>query len=56
MEVLVEGVKRGNSYGRSRSDKIVFFPNGRDHSGELVEARIESTSPWSLKGTVSTPA
>ena len=50
VEVLVEGEKRGKAYGRSRNDKLVFLNDGSDRRGEMVYARIEGTSPWSLKG------
>jgi tRNA-2-methylthio-N6-dimethylallyladenosine synthase len=52
MEVLVEGKKKGKWYGRTRSDKIVFFENNVDCSGQLIKIRVEKTSPWSLQGKV----
>ncbi|MDH5363788.1 MAG: tRNA (N6-isopentenyl adenosine(37)-C2)-methylthiotransferase MiaB [Dehalococcoidia bacterium] len=52
VEVLVEGEKRGKWHGRTRSDKIVFFENKDDCTGQLVEIRIEKTSPWALQGKV----
>ncbi|MBN2187157.1 MAG: MiaB/RimO family radical SAM methylthiotransferase [Dehalococcoidia bacterium] len=50
VEVLVEGKKKGKWYGRSRSDKLVFFADAANWQGQLVEIRIEKTSPWSLQG------
>ncbi len=51
VEVLAEGRSKGKWYGRTRTDKLVFFTERRDMSGELVHIRITKTSPWSLQGT-----
>jgi tRNA-2-methylthio-N6-dimethylallyladenosine synthase len=50
VEVLVEGQKKGKWYGRTGSDKLVFFNSDIDCSGHLVNIHIEKTSPWSLQG------
>jgi tRNA-2-methylthio-N6-dimethylallyladenosine synthase len=52
LEVLVEGRKKGKWQGRTRSNKLVFFEDGVDHLGELVNVEIQRSSPWSLQGTV----
>jgi len=52
MEVLVEGTKGGKWFGRTRSNKLVFFEDAGDWLGELVKVKIEKTSPWSLIGDV----
>lgn len=52
VEVLVEGKKKGKWYGRTRSDKLVFFIEDNDCSGQLMKIKIEKTSPWSLQGKV----
>jgi tRNA-2-methylthio-N6-dimethylallyladenosine synthase len=52
--VLVEGRNRGKWYGRTRTDKLVFFTSDRDYSGQLVDIRIDRTSPWSLQGKIAT--
>jgi tRNA-2-methylthio-N6-dimethylallyladenosine synthase len=49
----VEGLKEGRWWGRTRTDKLVFFEDESDHMGQLVNVRIEKTSPWSLQGKVS---
>jgi tRNA-2-methylthio-N6-dimethylallyladenosine synthase len=49
-EVLVEGKKKEKWYGRTRSDKLVFFNQDNDCSGQLVNIYIEKTSPWALQG------
>jgi len=53
VEVLVEGRKQGKWYGRSRTDKLVFFGGNGDYLGQLVKIAIEKTSPWSLQGRVA---
>jgi tRNA-2-methylthio-N6-dimethylallyladenosine synthase len=50
VEVLVEGRKKGKWYGRTRTDKLVFFRGYGDYLGRLVMVRVEKTSPWSLQG------
>lgn len=52
VEILVEGRKKGKWYGRTRTDKLVFFSSDVNRTGELIEVRIDKTSPWSLQGTV----
>jgi len=52
VEVLVEGEKGGRWWGRTRSDKLVFFNDSRDCRGKLIKIRVEKTSPWSLQGIV----
>jgi tRNA-2-methylthio-N6-dimethylallyladenosine synthase len=52
MEVLVEGKKKGKWFGRTRSNKLVFFEDAGDWLGRLAIIRIEKTSPWSLGGDV----
>jgi tRNA-2-methylthio-N6-dimethylallyladenosine synthase len=51
VEVLVEGIKAGKWYGRTGSDRLVFFPDDRDCRGQLVEVAITTASPWALQGT-----
>lgn len=52
VEVLVEGTKKGRWFGRTRSNKLVFFEDGGDWRGRLATVQIEKTSPWSLTGEV----
>jgi tRNA-2-methylthio-N6-dimethylallyladenosine synthase len=51
-EILVEGRNKGKWYGRTGSDKLVFFNSGGDYLGQLVNVKIEKTSPWSLQGKI----
>jgi tRNA-2-methylthio-N6-dimethylallyladenosine synthase len=53
VEILVEGRAKGKWYGRTRSDKLVFFSDSGDYMGQLLNIRIEKTSPWSLQGRLS---
>jgi tRNA-2-methylthio-N6-dimethylallyladenosine synthase len=50
VEVLVEGQKKGKWFGRTRSNKLVFFEDAGEWLGQLARIQIEKTSPWSLKG------
>jgi tRNA-2-methylthio-N6-dimethylallyladenosine synthase len=50
VEVLVEGIKAEKWYGRSGSDRLVFFRHDHDCRGQLVEVDIKTASPWALQG------
>jgi len=52
VEILVEGKNKGKWQGRTRTGKLVFFNSNDDYFGQLVNVRINRTSPWSLQGTV----
>jgi len=52
VEVLVEGRKKGKWFGRTRSNKLVFFEDAGDWLGQLARIQIAKTSPWSLGGQV----
>jgi tRNA-2-methylthio-N6-dimethylallyladenosine synthase len=52
VEILVEGRKRGKWYGRTRTDKLVFFSSSTDCQGQLINIKIDKTSPWSLQGKI----
>jgi len=47
---MVEGKVKGKWQGRTRSGKLVFFSDKSDRLGQLINTRIEQTSPWSLQG------
>jgi tRNA-2-methylthio-N6-dimethylallyladenosine synthase len=51
-QILVEGHERGRWKGRTRTDKIVFFESKSELLGKLVIVEVQSTGPWSLKGTL----
>ena len=53
VEVLVEGRKKGKWWGRTRSDKLVFFTDSADRLGQIVDIRVDSASAWSLQGRIS---
>jgi len=51
VEVLVEGQDRGKWWGRTRTDKLVFFRSGcAGLTGQLVKIKITGTGAWSLQG------
>ena len=52
VEVLAEGKKGAKWFGRTRSNKLVFFEDTGDWLGQLVRIQIEKTSPWSLRGQI----
>jgi len=58
VEVLVEGStqsprkKKDRWWGRTRTDKLVYFEDDGDWRGEIAPVRITWTGPWSLIGTV----
>jgi tRNA-2-methylthio-N6-dimethylallyladenosine synthase len=53
VEVLVEGRRKGRWFGRTPTNKLVFFEDGgRDWRGALVGVRVTWTGPWSMIGEV----
>ncbi|MBC7260331.1 MAG: tRNA (N6-isopentenyl adenosine(37)-C2)-methylthiotransferase MiaB [Chloroflexi bacterium] len=56
VEVLVEGQKKGRWFGRTRTNKLVFFDSPLDWRGRLAWVRITWAGPWSLVGEVSPTA
>ena len=54
VEVLVEGrdERKGRWYGRTRTDRLVFFDDERDWRGQLANVRITWAGPWSLIGEI----
>jgi tRNA-2-methylthio-N6-dimethylallyladenosine synthase len=49
VEILVEGNKGGKWYGRTRSNKLVFFESDVDCLGRLLDVTITKASPWALQ-------
>jgi tRNA-2-methylthio-N6-dimethylallyladenosine synthase len=52
VEVLVEGRKKDRWWGRTRSDKLVYFEDDAEWSGRLARVSVAWTGPWSLIGEV----
>ena len=52
-EVLVEGRRKGKWSGRTRTNKLVFFEDEADRQGQLVDVRIDSSTAWSLQGSLA---
>lgn len=50
VEVLVEGRKKGRWFGRTRTNKLVFFDSTEEWTGRLAQVRITWAGPWSLIG------
>lgn len=55
VEVLVEGKKSNKWYGRTRTNKLVFFTTDVDCSGRLVNVEIIHSGPWHLDGHITKP-
>ena len=55
VEVLVEGRQKGRWQGRTRGDKLVFFDDPCERTGQLVSVKVTKTSPWSLQGELYQP-
>lgn len=51
VEVLVEEKHKGKWRSRTRTNKLVFFEDDNDRTGELVNITIEWAGPWSMRGT-----
>jgi tRNA-2-methylthio-N6-dimethylallyladenosine synthase len=54
VEVLVEGrdEKKARWYGRTRTDRLVFFEDSADWRGKLARVHITWAGPWSLIGAI----
>jgi len=50
--VLVQGRRRGKWFGRTRTDKLVFFESEQGLTGQLVQVTIHKASPWALQGSL----
>lgn len=50
VEVLVEGEKKGRWFGRTRTDRLVFFAAEGNWLGRLATVAITWSGPWSLIG------
>ena len=51
-EVLIEGIRNDQPFGRTRSGKLVHL-DAPARTGSLVDARIEYAGPFALRGRVS---
>src|SRR5258708_38913174 len=52
-EVLVEGQSKGRWYGRTRTNKLVFFDHPTDLTGQLVRGSLIQPSPCALQGVLA---
>ncbi|MGE5594953.1 MAG: tRNA (N6-isopentenyl adenosine(37)-C2)-methylthiotransferase MiaB, partial [Hyphomicrobiales bacterium] len=50
-QVLIEGVRNGQPFGRTRTGKLVHL-DAPARTGALVDVRIEHAGPFSLRGSV----
>jgi len=56
VEVLVEGKKKDRWWGRTRTDKLVYFEDDADWHGKLARVHVTWAGPWSLIGEVEETA
>jgi tRNA-2-methylthio-N6-dimethylallyladenosine synthase len=54
-EILVEGMRQGKWYGRTRSNKLVFFESDDALAGHIVHVDVSGASSWALQGALSVP-
>ena len=52
VDVLVQGMRRGKWFGRTRTHKLVFFESVENCTGATVRIDITRTSPWALQGNL----
>jgi tRNA-2-methylthio-N6-dimethylallyladenosine synthase len=53
LEILVEGKQKGRWYGRTRTNRLVFFDDdSTDWNARLATVETTRTSPWSLQGKI----
>jgi tRNA-2-methylthio-N6-dimethylallyladenosine synthase len=50
VEILVEGRRKGRWFGRTRTNKLVFFEDPGNWQGQMVIVKVEEAGPWSLRG------
>lgn len=53
VEVLVESKHNGKWRGRTRTNKLVFVDSGAEHHGQLVDAHIHWTGPYSMQAVLA---
>ena len=53
-EILVEGKKNNNQYGRNRNDKLIYFDSKENLKGSMTNIKINKSTPWSLHGIKTT--
>jgi len=57
VELLVEGKRKGKWFGRTRTNKLVFFQDDEfDWRGRLAPVVITWTGPWSMQGRIKESA
>lgn len=50
VEILVEGRRKGRWFGRTRTNKLVFFEDPGNKLGQMVMVKVEEAGSWSLRG------
>jgi tRNA-2-methylthio-N6-dimethylallyladenosine synthase len=52
VSILVEGKKNNKWFGRTESNKLVFFEHNKDLTGQEIELKINRTTAWSLQAEI----
>jgi tRNA-2-methylthio-N6-dimethylallyladenosine synthase len=50
--ILVEGKKNEKWFGRTESNKLVFFKHDKNLTGQEIKLKINKTTAWSLQGEI----
>lgn len=53
VEVLVENRHKGKWRGRTPDNRLVFFDDEADWTGQLAQVKIEHAAPYSLRGSLA---
>lgn len=53
VQILVEDIQRDKWRGRTPQNKLVFFEDGRDWRGKLVDVQITWAGPWSMQARLT---
>jgi tRNA-2-methylthio-N6-dimethylallyladenosine synthase len=53
VEILIEDRHKGKWRGRNRLNKLVFIEDERELKGQIINAQITWTGPWSMQGRLS---
>ena len=52
VNILVEGKKNNKWFGRTESNKLVFFEHDKDLTGQEIKLKINKTTAWSLQAEI----
>ena len=53
VEVLVENKRKDKWFGRTRTNKLVFFESSQNCQGQLLDVEITWAGPWSMQARIT---